>query len=69
MKVNDPVTERKKWVGGLHLDLRIGQAIEIEHNGEKIQLNYQGKNGTHEYTFSFNGPKSFKITRVERTAK
>lgn len=51
----------KKSSKGLHTNLRPLSKMILEHNGEKLEIIFNGKNGKDTFHFTLNGPESFKI--------
>lgn len=51
----------RKINGGLQTNLKPNSKIVIEHNGEIIELIFNGRNGDETFHFSIKGPESFKV--------
>lgn len=57
---------RKTKIGGLHVTFRKnGDAVTVKHEGETLEIVWQGTNGKGQYVVSFKGPKSFDI-KIQR---
>ena len=57
----ETVKRRREESKGLHLTMKRGQYIQIQHQGETLVLHFHGDNGTDAYQVSAVGPKSFQI--------
>lgn len=59
--------KRTQFFGGLKLTFERGDIIDLEHNGEKLEIMVLGKVGAGKYTLIFRGPKTFKLGSVDKT--
>jgi hypothetical protein len=60
MSVNNRL---KKLQGALYINLGAGEHVTIEHGGETLVIQMNGKKGSNQFSVGFKGPMSFKIQR------
>lgn len=54
-------SRRNKHGGGLHMNMEVGEFLDVHHGGEVLRIYFNGKNGDKKYQVTIVAEQSFQV--------